>query len=464
MDYHAVAAKFRMAHPDAAITKGDKRRHTAHVKAAVQNYLTERLSEFGEATPQSPLTATADKNGVGKGVTPTEYDLETAASNETTQTNSAINHSKFSEFKVLLDDPAKKPGLRFGDYASALADIVRGSKAEFAIGIFGTWGSGKTTLMRAVESILASDENVVTVWFTAWRYEKDPHLIVPLLDVLREALQRRADPAHSWARSAADAVGRAGSAFLAGVTLSAGVGGIQAQLQPGKIIDAIQSKNDNGSQSLSYYHAGFVMLRNAISELSGGGKRRIVIFIDDLDRCLPPEALAILESMKLFFDVEGCIFLVGLDQAITELAVAVKFRSLGEPDTAASVSSADYMKKIFQLQFAMPPVRTDQLQEFLSTIVTNGSLSTAQIADFDQNVRQHLAFLTDDDLVNLREVKRLINVYTLQLKILSSRWGPSWIRTSFWDCNAWPFARIGASSTMNSPQTPPDSRPCFGRL
>ena len=51
------------------------------------------------------------------------------------------------------------------------------------------------------------------------------------------------------------------------------------------------------------------MLRNAISELSGGGKRRIVIFIDDLDRCLPPEALAILESMKLFFDVEGCIFL-----------------------------------------------------------------------------------------------------------------------------------------------------------
>ena len=54
MDYHAVAAKFRMAHPDAAITKGDKRRHTAHVKAAVQNYLTERLSEFGEATPQSP--------------------------------------------------------------------------------------------------------------------------------------------------------------------------------------------------------------------------------------------------------------------------------------------------------------------------------------------------------------------------------------------------------------------------
>ena len=114
---------------------------------------------------------------------------------------------------------------------------------------------------------------------------------------------------------------------------------------------------------------------------------------------------------------------VGLDQAITELAVAVKFRSLGEPDTAASVSSADYIKKIFQLQFAMPPVRTDQLQEFLSTIVTNGSLSTAQIADFDQNVRQHLAFLTDDDLVNLREVKRLINVYTLQLKILSWRLG-----------------------------------------
>ena len=77
----------------------------------------------------------------------------------------------YTEFKILLDTPAEDPGLGFAGYASALAEIVAHSKAEFAVGIFGSWGSGKTTLMRAIEKRLVKDSSVVTVWFTAWRYE-----------------------------------------------------------------------------------------------------------------------------------------------------------------------------------------------------------------------------------------------------------------------------------------------------
>jgi energy-coupling factor transporter ATP-binding protein EcfA2 len=421
MDYHAVASKFRADHPEAEATKGNKRQPVAHVKAAVEGYLTEVLRQVGEAVMTLPPPPLSAERADGGRANLEERDSVIGDRGEVANSDDAVEDSEYRGFRILLDDPAKKPGLRFNDYASALADTVRSSKPEFAIGIFGSWGSGKTTLMRAIEKILARDSSVVTVWFTAWRYEKDPHLIVPLLDVLREALQERADEQHSWARIASDAVGRAGSAFLAGVTLSAGLAGVQAQLEPGKIIDAIRSRDDNGTQSLSYYHAGFDMLRDAIINLSNCGQRRLVIFIDDLDRCLPAEALAVLESMKLFFDVEGCIFVVGLDQAITELAVAVKYRSLSEPGDEAKLSSADYIRKIFQLQFAVPPVRTTELREFLDTVVTNGSLSQAQIADIQQNVRQHLAFLTDDDILNMREIKRLINGYSLQLKILSSR-------------------------------------------
>lgn len=62
----------------------------------------------------------------------------------------------YSRFKVLLDDPAEVPGLRFGDYATALAEIIAGSRAEFAVGIFGIFGTWGTELMCCSSAFLGS--------------------------------------------------------------------------------------------------------------------------------------------------------------------------------------------------------------------------------------------------------------------------------------------------------------------
>jgi KAP family P-loop domain len=330
-------------------------------------------------------------------------------------------------YKVLLDDPAEIPGLGFSDYASALAEMIVHSRAEFAVGIFGGWGSGKTTLMRAIERQLATDPAVVPVWFTAWRYEKEPHLIVPLLDVLREELDRRAGAeavAQGPARKAAAAIARAGRAFLAGLTLSAGVPGLEARLEPEKVIAALKADGGDGTGPLSFYQTGFVMLRDAIRDFSASGSRRVVVFVDDLDRCLPSNALDVLESMKLFFDVEGFVFVVGLDQAIAERAVALKYDTAPDGGTVqVPISGTDYVKKIFQVPFALPRISTEQLQEYLTTVAANADLVDAQLQDFNQNVRRHLEFLPGEDSVNPREVKRLINTYILQLKMLSARLG-----------------------------------------
>lgn len=68
------------------------------------------------------------------------------------------------------------------------------------------------------------------------------------------------------------------------------------------------------------------MLRGAISEFSKSGVDRVIVFIDDLDRCMAANALEILESMKLFFDMEGFVFVVGLDQAVIERAVTARYQ------------------------------------------------------------------------------------------------------------------------------------------
>lgn len=344
-------------------------------------------------------------------------------------TDEASGVSEYASFKVLLDDPAARPGLGFDGYAAALADTILHSRAEFAVGIFGSWGSGKTTLMHAIERVLARHENVVPVWFAAWRYEKDPNLLLPLLDVINDALEARTKGKKGWAHDAAVGVGRAGQAFLAGLKVSANLPVIQADFEPGKMIEAIR-KGREQPRPLSFYRAGFKMLQDAIRGLSGNGTRRVVIFVDDLDRCMPPNALDVLESMKLFFDVEGCIFVVGLDQEIAERAVALKYRAFTDADvktgttgaalTQQSISGSEYLKKLFQVWFSLPPVQAQQLQEYLDTIET-GDLGEAQRRDFTENVCRHFKVLQGQALLNPREIKRLINVYTLQLKVLAPR-------------------------------------------
>ena len=184
-----------------------------------------------------------------------------------------------------------------------------------------------------------------------------------------------------------------------------------------KTLDALQLGRVKGSDPLSFYHSAFVMLRQAISDFAAG-ERRIVVFVDDLDRCLPENALDVLESMNLFFDVEGFVFVVGLNQTIAELAVLHKYdQQVTLPPGTTPLRRTDYIKKIFQVPFALPRIGSDQLHEYLGSVSHNAGFEVDQATDFETNVRPHLAFVSSDNTVNPREVKRLINTYVLPVRL-----------------------------------------------
>lgn len=96
---------------------------------------------------------------------------------------------------VIADTPSMAPRLGFEAYADALARAVRGGEpAQFTIGIYGAWGSGKSSLLHAIENELKPYDDVLTVPFDAWRYERADHIIVPLLHSIKTLigdLQRR---------------------------------------------------------------------------------------------------------------------------------------------------------------------------------------------------------------------------------------------------------------------------------
>jgi hypothetical protein len=355
----------------------------------------------------------------------------------------------YERFQILLDGPAPADnlGLNFDDYAAALAEIIVHSQPQFAVGIFGVWGSGKTTLMRAVEhnltngpfadaAIAAGQKDVIPVWFNAWRYEKEPHLIIPLLDTIREAFVTWVDEHPTTnaddlgrAMKVASMMSRAAHALLAGLTIKAGVpGAVEASLDANKAVTAWKEGADpvrsKAQEPQSFYHASFLGLRAAVEQFGQAGAKRIVVFVDDLDRCLPTSALDVLESMKLFFDLSGFVFVVGLDDAVIVRAVEEKYGVTGD-GAAPAVSGANYIKKIFQVPFSVPRIDQVQLNAFLEAVIAGSDLDPEQQADLRTSVWPHLPALTGDGTVNPREVKRFVNAYTMQMKMLERKLRPA---------------------------------------
>ena len=326
-------------------------------------------------------------------------------------------------YKIILDSPASNPALGFGNVADALKDIIEGSRPQFAIGIFGTWGSGKTTLMQAIEKRL-DPAKTIAVEFSAWRYEKEQHLIVPLLDTIRERLVKWSEDNEQFKEQAvrtAATVGKAIYSLLAGMSLKVGIPkALEISFDANKALeraDAFDKSKKEAETPRSFYHATFKALSQAFAEFLGPESgRRIVVFIDDLDRCLPQGALEVLEAMKLFFDLEGFVFVVGLDQAVVERTIDLKYKG-DSTEGAYQIRGADYIKKIFQLPYAVAPVAVAQLDEFLEAVYAEGGLGVEQKNDLKHVVAPHLRYLVTDSGINPREIKRFVNAYTLIMKI-----------------------------------------------
>jgi KAP family P-loop domain len=348
-----------------------------------------------------------------------------------------------AERKILLDAPSTGPDLGFGfeDTARVLAQVITESKPRFAVGIFGGWGSGKTTLMEAIQRQLKLSPSVVCAEFNAWRFEREPQLLIPLLDMIRAALVQWADHHPSppedigeekSIRSIAARVGRVVRALATGLSVNAGLpGAVAVQYDFGTASDALTALSspppaEPQLSPQSLYVAAFAELKGAFEDLSDAGVSRVVVFVDDLDRCLPSRALEVLDSLKLFFDLEGFIFVVGLDENAVQRAVRSRFSEFGivastsvdgnegVADTSGQEIEQRYIDKIFQVPYRLLPALAGQLDELLKSMCSGEDLPKEQWDDFKDTVAGYLKYIAIKGRVNPREVKRFLNAYTLQ--------------------------------------------------
>ena len=99
----------------------------------------------------------------------------------------------------------------------------------------------------------------------------------------------------------------------------------------------------------------------ALNEINKENNLRIVVFIDDLDRCAPDKVLEVLESIKIFLGISGFIYVLGLNQNVIETCINNKYKDL-------NIKGEDYVKKIIQIPFRIPEWREKELKNYVNAI------------------------------------------------------------------------------------------------
>ncbi|WP_158309713.1 KAP family P-loop NTPase fold protein [Saccharopolyspora spinosa] len=104
----------------------------------------------------------------------------------------------------------------------------------------------------------------------------------------------------------------------------------------------------------------------------------VVVFIDDLDRCLPETVVDTFEAIRLFLNTPKTAYVLAAAQAVVESAIDSRYPQLRRPDGAGI--GADYLEKMLQLKVAIPPLSAPEADTYVNLLLAELRLDDEQFA------------------------------------------------------------------------------------
>ncbi|MGB3459620.1 MAG: P-loop NTPase fold protein [Halobacteriota archaeon] len=286
--------------------------------------------------------------------------------------------------------------LQFKVFAQTLEEIITTSETPITIGVYGAWGSGKTSLMRMTQDIL--EGKIKTVWFDAWKFDKTYDLRVALIHAILMRMNKDATISSGLKDKVGELLKRVNWLGLGKAALSSFIPQLAIWQGNEPLLKNPEEIPGKTLELIGDFEAEFKELTN---EYVGDGGR-MVVFIDDLDRCISEKTIDILEAIKLFLNVQHSVFVIGADKTRIEEGIIDKYGDKSES------WAGDYLEKIVQIPFTLPPLRKEVIaEEFFKQL------------DISDEIRKYTTILAEVG-DNPRRIKRLLNSFEVK-RILAKK-------------------------------------------
>jgi hypothetical protein len=317
-------------------------------------------------------------------------------------------------------------------YAQALASFIEDCDTPMTVGLQGDWGIGKTSLMNLIKGVLTHTE-CVKIDFNTWSYSQfgqDEYLGLACIEALTKKVKEGLEQNQYLGKNDVDLKEKFSNAsstvwnVLKSVTVQ--VPGVNVNV--GEVADKVKGKEPKAYEDLADQMFQFKKQFEELVKLWTQKKKdnRIVIFIDDLDRVKPIKSLELLESIKNFMDIPGCVFVLAVDYEVVQMGMAEK---LGVD--LQKTSGKSFFDKIIQLPFGMPDSSYDIdkfLKELISKIQFTHYKKTASFRDNHPRLPDgDIGFFREITICtvgrNPRSIKRVMN-YAKLLDDIRTKFSP----------------------------------------
>jgi hypothetical protein len=337
----------------------------------------------------------------------------------------------------------KIEALGYGSFAAQLCKVLLKANMPTAITISGRWGAGKTSMLRYVMSALGGEPSTSlsilgtktkdkvddfklgeelkdlkaadlkqawTVWFNPWQYQNEENPVIPLLHEIRNQI-KGSEKFKRWLKdkdASRDAIEAGfytlGSLIDDAINFSLGRKVVGSG---NKFFEQMEDRDVKRKQKRFTEPVNaqlfYLEFEKAVGQIVGE-KGRLIVFIDDLDRCSNQTVFSLLESIKLYLSCHQCLFVFGLDRIHIESAL--------QQAAGYNMDEArQYIEKLFQACFYLPRPQSGYLHEFIKQCLTILEIE----GDKEKLTGQLIKWLPE----NPRVIKTALNGLALYKSMLS---------------------------------------------
>lgn len=326
---------------------------------------------------------------------------------------------------ILSDNETRIDRLNNLAIARTIVTIIKENKDSVSIGVHGDWGAGKSSVLAMVEDELAltcnSENNgdkdttleYACIRFNSWQYQGFEDAKIALMSAIVSQLEKRAEiysenhkiengieeakkiGKRLWKNldklSLAKSVGKVGISVATGMAPLVFIDGIinairdtvTDQNKAAKLIETIGNLTKEPEEEVSGYKEMEEFRENFKELFEKAHVKKLVVLIDDLDRCLPKVAIETLEAVRMFLTLDNTAFIIAADDAMIRYSVKEYFPRVLEQDNDSQDLTAKfdynhfsdkYLEKLIQVPLHIPRIGIAEAQLYIMLLLIESKL------------------------------------------------------------------------------------------